>query len=110
MLALVTAVLLYVGAGWQVPVQGLAQVLKRLGDSAYALFLVHFGMIVVGAAISIELALDQPEQALALVGLLWVSSLVLGDAFHRRVELPLQRWVRGDLGLARATQSPPASV
>ena len=109
-LAMVTAFLLYVGAGWQVPVRGLAQLLKRLGDSAYALFLVHFGMIVVGAAISIDLGLDQPEQALALVGILWVSSLVLGDAFHRRVELPLERWVRGDLGLATATQNPSATI
>ena len=92
-LAMLTAPLLFFGAGWRLQSDRLMGFLKRMGDSSYALFLVHFGMIVVGAALWIELELDQFHHALALAVVLWVSSMVLGDAFHRGVERPLQRWV-----------------
>jgi peptidoglycan/LPS O-acetylase OafA/YrhL len=101
-LAISTASLLFFGAGWRLQSDRLTSFLKRMGDSAYALFLVHFGMIVVGAALWVELELDQSHQALTLASVLWISSVVLGDAFHRWVELPLQhrvssRWARYSL-------------
>ena len=92
-LVMLTASLLFFGAGWRVESERLTGFLKRMGDSAYGLFLVHFGMIVVGAALWVELELDQFHQAAMLAAVLWVCSMVLGDAFHRGVELPLQRWV-----------------
>lgn len=92
-LAIATALLLFFGAGWSLQSERLTEFLKRMGDSAYALFLVHFGMLVVGAALWVELEFDRYDQACILAGVLWVSSMVLGDAFHRWVELPLQRWV-----------------
>lgn len=92
-LAMSTAILLFFGAGWQVESERWTGFLKRMGDSAYGLFLVHFGMIIVGAALWIELGLDQFHHALMLAAVVWVSSMVLGDAFHRGIELPLQRWV-----------------
>ena len=97
-LAMATALLLFFGSGWRIPAEGLTRFLQRMGDSAYALFLVHFGMIVVGAALWIELELNQVHQAVALAAVLWLSGVVLGDAFHRWVELPLQRWVSNRWG------------
>ena len=94
-LVMLTASLLFFVAGWRVESERLTGFLKRMGDSAYGLFLVHFGMIVVGAALWVELELDQFHQAAMLAAVLWVCSMVLGDAFHRGVELPLQRWVSG---------------
>jgi len=92
-LAVATALLLFFGAGWRLQSERLTAFLKRMGDSAYALFLVHFGMIVVGSALWVELELNRYDQAWTLAGVLWVASMVLGDAFHRWVELPLQHWV-----------------
>ncbi len=57
-LAMATASLLFLGTAWRISAEGSIRFLKRMGDSAYALFLVQFGMIVVGAALWIELELD----------------------------------------------------
>ena len=64
-----------------------------LVDSAYAMFLTHFGVIVIFSAGWEYGQLSSPTAALWLSGLAWLSSLAVGVVFHLQAENPFTRWV-----------------
>jgi peptidoglycan/LPS O-acetylase OafA/YrhL len=71
--------------------------LKRQGhlmvDSAYAMFLTHFGVIVIFSAGWEYWQLSSPKAALCLSGLAWVTSMAVGVLFHLKAEKPFTAWV-----------------
>jgi peptidoglycan/LPS O-acetylase OafA/YrhL len=100
-LALVTALLLgllhwrhrtiVASAGAAAP--SLAQALvARLGQTSYALFLVHFSVLMLGNAFFARLELLDPWTTGAVLVGSWMASMVLAELFHRWVEQPLARW------------------
>ncbi|WP_408593723.1 acyltransferase family protein [Limnohabitans sp.] len=62
-------------------------------DSAYAMFLTHFGMIVAFNAAWEQGPWTSPMAALWLSGLAWLASMATGVAFHVWVEKPITAWV-----------------
>ncbi len=71
----------------------LGRVSTLLVDSAYAMFLTHFGMIVVFSAAWEHWQLASPNAALWMSGLAWIASMAVGVAFHVWGEKPLTAWV-----------------
>ncbi len=73
-------------------------------DSAYAMFLTHFGMIVVFNAAWEHWQGSSPTAALWLSGMVWLASIATGVAFHIWVEKPITAWVSHvRLGLVAAS-------
>ncbi len=70
----------------------LARVVHQLGQSSYALFLVHFPVLMLGNALFVKLGLSGPVAAAWVMLTCWVSSLALAQAFERWVEAPLARY------------------
>ena len=64
-----------------------------LVDSAYAMFLTHFGLIVIFSAGWEYWQLSSPTAALWLCGLAWITSMAAGVVFHLKAEMPFTRWV-----------------
>ena len=88
--ALATALLL----AWAVPRGAFAARLDSprigwLGRISYAVFLVHFPVIVLFDAAAVRWFADEPLACAAGIALAFVASTVAGAAFHRRVEVPL---------------------
>lgn len=67
--------------------------LHTLGRSSYALFLVHFPVLLLGNALFAALELNGAAAGVTLFGAVWGVSVLLGWAFERWVEAPLGRWV-----------------
>lgn len=67
--------------------------LHTLGRSSYALFLVHFPVLLLGNALFAALELNGAVAGGALFLAVWGVSVLLGWAFERWVEAPLGRWV-----------------
>lgn len=77
-------------AGRSVPA-ALAHPLHALGRSSYALFLVHFPVLMLGNALYARLGLHGgPATAAFLLGC-WLAAMALALLFERRVETPLAR-------------------
>ncbi len=72
-----------------------ARVLVFLGDTAYALFLVHFPVCLLMNALYHRFYAGSVVAALAGFALAWGLSLPLAALLHRFVEIPLQRRSRG---------------
>lgn len=70
----------------------LARPLHTLGRSSYALFLVHFSVLLLGNALLAATGGHNPAATLGLALALWAISLAAGWAFQRWVEAPLARW------------------
>lgn len=93
-LAIATATLLAAVRAhpWQ-PREALAERLNRLGKESYALFLLHFPVLLVANALVAAVA--GPDAiglaAVALFAAWWVSNRIAGP-FHRWVELPAARF------------------
>ena len=69
-----------------------------LGQSSYAMFLVHFPVCLVVNAAFDEFVPHAPwPQAVGLV-LAWAASVVAGGWFHRHAERPLTRWLAARRG------------
>ena len=69
----------------------LTNVIRRLGQASYALFLVHFSVLMLGNALFVRLGLRGTwPAALALLGS-WVACLGLAVLFERWIEAPLYR-------------------
>lgn len=68
--------------------------LHTLGRSSYALFLVHFPVLLLGNALFAALRLNGAAAGVVLFVAVWGLSVLLGWAFERWVEAPLGRWVR----------------
>jgi peptidoglycan/LPS O-acetylase OafA/YrhL len=65
----------------------------RFSDSAYALFLTHFGVIVLFSAVWNRLHLSGAVAAMGVMLLAWWSSVGVGLLFHSHAEVPLNRWL-----------------
>lgn len=74
--------------------RGLDGPLHTLGRSSYALFLVHFPVLLLGNALFAALAMNGTGAGVAMFVAVWGLSVLLGWAFERWVEAPLGRWVR----------------
>lgn len=64
-----------------------------LAESSYALFLIHFGIIVLASAFWEESSSRSATHALVLCVLTWVASAYAGLWLHRGIERPLNAWL-----------------
>lgn len=92
-LALITAVWLVIKPKSMVHWTPIKRVVHRLSNSAYVLFLTHFGIIVLCSALWNVNQMSGPLTALAMTGLAWLCCVVLGLFLHEKVEVPLHHWV-----------------
>lgn len=69
------------------------RVVHRLSNSAYVLFLMHFGVIVLFSAIWNYGQLNGPHMALGLTTLAWLFCVGLGLFLHEKAEVPIHHWV-----------------
>lgn len=93
-LALMVAVALrYLGRHGQLTRWGRARLLAWLADISYAVFLVHFSVLVLVSAVFSRFAAATPGVQLSGMLLAWMLSIAAGHAFHRHLELPLGRWI-----------------
>jgi peptidoglycan/LPS O-acetylase OafA/YrhL len=67
------------------------RLLHQLGQSSYALFLVHFPVLMLGNALFTKLGLSSPMAAALTLLACWATSVALAQAFERWVEVPLAR-------------------
>lgn len=91
-LALITSLLLYWGAHIQVQWGKLQTSIHRLANSSYALFLTHFGVIVLFNALWTIEHFTHPLMAMGFAFLAWLCSVAIGLLFHERIEMALQQW------------------
>lgn len=66
--------------------------LNRSGQISYALFLIHFPVLMLANATYRQLNPDSPLVLAGVVLGYWLASMVLAWAFERYVETPLARW------------------
>jgi peptidoglycan/LPS O-acetylase OafA/YrhL len=92
-LALVTAVWLVIKPKGRVHWTPVKRVVHRLSNSAYVLFLTHFGVIVLVSALWNITHAAEPMTALIATGMAWVCCVALGMYLHEKVEVPLHHWV-----------------
>ena len=92
-LALVTAVWLVIKPKGMVHWTPVKRVVHRLSNSAYVLFLTHFGVIVLVSALWNITHAAEPMTALIATGMAWVCCVALGMYLHEKVEVPLHHWV-----------------
>jgi peptidoglycan/LPS O-acetylase OafA/YrhL len=92
-LALLTAVWLVIKPRGMVDWTPLQRVVHRLSNSAYVLFLTHFGIIVLTSALWNLNTASGPETALAVTGIAWLLCVALGLFLHEKVEVPMHHWV-----------------
>lgn len=71
---------------------GLRRLLQTGGHTSYALFLVHFPVLMLANAAYAKFATGQPGTLAATVALYWLASMMLAWGFERWVERPLARW------------------
>lgn len=71
---------------------GAMPLLTVLGNASYALFLVHFSIVMLANALYVRLGLQSSASAAAAILGCWIVSNALGVAFEKWVERPLQRW------------------
>ena len=67
----------------------LARALHWLGKSSYALFLVHFPVLMLGNALFVKLHLSGPQAGIAMLLACWATSMLVAQLFERWVEAPL---------------------
>jgi peptidoglycan/LPS O-acetylase OafA/YrhL len=72
----------------------LARLVGRLGQTSYALFLVHFPVLMVGNAVFSRLHWHGPGGALLMLLISWLACLGAALLFERWVEAPLTRTAR----------------
>lgn len=90
----------------------LARPLHTLGRSSYALFLVHFPVLLLGNALYARLGQDSLQAAALWLLLGWLASVALALGFERWVERPLVRYAAlrpalGNRGSISASASRP---
>ena len=92
-LALITAVWLVIKPKGMVRWTPVKRVVHRLSNSAYVLFLTHFGIIVLASALWNLSQASEPVTALAMTGLAWLLCVAVGLFLHEKVEVPMHHWV-----------------
>ena len=112
--ALATGLLLTLGARWQTPRNRVGELMQRLADSSYGMFLTHYGIIVVVSAVFEIEHLSGLPWAIGFLLLAWVLSVATGMAFHRWVEQPLGKrlngWLRERASRHSATHTGPTEL
>ncbi len=92
-LALLTAVWLVIKPQGSVRWTSMKRVIYRLSNSAYALFLTHFGVIVLFSSMWNKSHFYHPVTAFALSGFAWLLCVGLGLFLHEKAEIPIHHWV-----------------
>ncbi len=84
------------GAGQRLPCPALQRAVQALGRTSYALFLVHFAVLMLVNALHALLGLQDPLATMTMLALGWAGSVALAWVFERRIEAPLARlsWPR----------------
>lgn len=72
----------------------LQETVQALGRTSYALFLVHFAVLLLVNALHALLAPQGTGLAVLLLGLGWAGSVALAFVFERRIEVPLNLRLR----------------
>ncbi len=70
------------------------KIIHYLGSISYALFLVHFSILMLANAIFSWLNLTNSWLACIFMLLTWAISLILADLFHRKVEKPTTLYLK----------------
>jgi len=65
---------------------------RRLSESSYALFLLHFSVLLLANAIWSDLEPDANAWSLGFIGAAWALCLVASLLFHAQVEQRIARW------------------
>jgi peptidoglycan/LPS O-acetylase OafA/YrhL len=73
-------------------------------DSTYAMFLTHFGVLIILNAYWEQMEWNSPWGAVAMVGVGLVLSNMIGWAFHNWAEKPIIRFISG-----KSTRSLPST-
>lgn len=104
-LALLTAVWLVIKPKGMVHWTPMKRVVHRLSNSAYVLFLTHFGIIVLFSRMWNTSHFYDPDMALALTAFAWLCCVGVGLFLHEKVEVPMHHWVsqKSKLLLSRVT-------
>ena len=92
-LALITAVWLVIKPKSSLRWTPMKRVVHRLANSAYVLFLTHFGLIVVFSAMWNTSHFYDPYTAFAVTAFAWLFSVATGLFLHEKAELPIHRWI-----------------
>ena len=92
-LALLTAVWLVVKPKGMVHWTPMKRVVHRLSNSAYVLFLTHFGIIVLFSDMWNKSHFYDPSMAFALTGFAWLCCVGMGLFLHEKAEVPIHHWV-----------------
>jgi len=92
-LALITAIWLVIKPKAMVHWTPMKRVVHRLSNSAYVLFLTHFGLIVLFSAMWNESHFYDPVIAFALTGFAWLCCVGMGLFLHEKAEVPIHHWV-----------------
>ena len=91
--ALVTAIWLVIKPKGMVHWTPMKRTVHRLSNSAYVLFLSHFGVIVLFSDMWNKSHFYDPYTAFALTGFAWLCCVGAGLFLHEKVEVPLHHWV-----------------
>lgn len=75
--------------GWQRGVAFLAR-------SSYALFLVHYPILLLGSDVYLHLGLQGNPDAMPLLAACWLASMVVAVLLERWIERPLGKWLSRD--------------
>lgn len=92
-LALVVAVWLVIKPQGMVRWTPIKRVIHRLSNSAYVLFLTHFGVIVLFSDMWTKSHFYDPYTAFALTVFAWLCCVGLGLFLHEKAEVPIHHWV-----------------
>jgi peptidoglycan/LPS O-acetylase OafA/YrhL len=92
-LALLTAVWLVIKPKGLVHWTPMKRVVHRLSNSAYVLFLTHFGVIVLFSDMWNKSHFYDPDMALALTVFAWLCCVGIGLFLHEKAEVPIHHWV-----------------
>lgn len=93
-LLLALGVALLLARPWPPLSAAAALALRWLADRAYALFLLHYAVLLLGNALFLMLGAGREQGGLAWLLLFgcWLAALGLADVFHRQLERRLSAW------------------
>jgi peptidoglycan/LPS O-acetylase OafA/YrhL len=92
-LALVTAIWLVIKPKGMVHWTPMKRVVHRLSNSAYVLFLTHFGVIVMFSYMWNTSHFYDPDMAFFITAFAWLCCVGVGIFLHEKAEVPLHHWV-----------------
>ncbi len=92
-LALITSIWLAIKPKRMVHWTPIKRIIHRLANSAYVLFLVHFGVIVLFSAMWNKSHFYHPLTAFEITTFAWLCSVGLGLFLHEKAEIPIHHWV-----------------